>query len=161
MTAKLLIVFVCAAVGAATGYFVMSAYNRNRLYMESVCAMIAELKRNISYRRDSVAGILGGFETESPQLKKNIAEYSAYAAAKDGELVISRGFLSANDHAKVKELFGSLGVSDGRSQTEGLEAFAAEFDALKKAAIERSEKYGTLAVKLGFLFGLGVGVLFL
>ncbi len=161
MTGKLLMVLICATVGAATGYLVMRAYKRNKTYMESVCAMIAELKRNISYRRDSVLDILNGFETECVQLKKNIAEYSVYAEEKGGRLEISRGFLSASDHAKVKELFGSLGVFDGKSQLDALDTFAVEFDALKRSAVEKSDKYGVLAVKLGFLFGLGVGVLFL
>ncbi len=161
MTAKILILFLCTAVGTATGFFVMKAYRRNLLYMDSVCAMISELKRNISYRRDSAAAILGNFEPKSAQLKKNIDEYLTYVESKDGSLEISRGFLSADSHRKVNEFFKSLGKSDGSSQIGELEMYSQTFGDLKNAAAEKSEKYGTLAVKLGFLFGVGVGILFL
>ncbi len=161
MTGKLFMLALCAAIGAATGVCIMKAYRRNRLYMESMCAMIGELKRNISYRKDSAASVLASFETSSVQLKKNISEYIAYTEAKDGALDISRGFLSAGDYAKVKELFGSLGRGDGAAQSAALESYSDMFTDLKIKAADKSDKYGALSVKLGFLFGLGVGVLFL
>lgn len=161
MTNKLFIMAVCAAVGAAAGFIVMKTYKRRLAYLTGVCNMIGELKRNISYRKDSAASILGAFDTDSAQLKKNISEYIAYTEAKDGALDISRGFLSGDDHAKVKEFFGALGTSDGASQMDRLDAFSAMFTVLRDKAAEKSDKYGALSVKLGFLLGLGVGVLFL
>ncbi|MCH5162983.1 MAG: hypothetical protein J1G38_05795 [Clostridiales bacterium] len=161
MTNKLFILVICAAVGTAAGFIVMKTYKRKHAYLVGVCDMIGELKRNISYRNDSAASILGAFDTESTQLKKNIGEYIAYTEAKDGKLDISRGFLSSGDHAKVKELFGALGTSDGASQMERLNSFSKLFEDMRDKAGEKSDKYGALSVKLGFLFGLGVGVLFL
>ncbi len=161
MTQKILVICICAAIGTVTGYTVMRAYKRNLKFMESICAMIAELKRNISYRRDSAASILGGFTTDSAQLKKNIDEYLQYAAAKDGALTVSRGFLSAEAYGKVREFFGSLGGMDNAAQLGELDMYASAFAELRTKAAAKSEKYGALAVKLGFLFGLGVGVLFL
>lgn len=161
MTNKLFIIAVCAAVGSLSGFIVLKAYKRKLDYLVGVCDMIGELKRNISYRKDSASSVLGAFSTESLQLKKNIDEYIAFAAAKDGKLEISRGFLSSSDHAKVKELFGSLGVSDGKSQMDRLDEFSNVFSGLRDNAAVKSDKYGALSVKLGFLLGLGVGVLFL
>ena len=161
MTNKLFIIAVCAAVGSLSGFMVMKAYKRKLDYLVGVCDMIGELKRNISYRNDSASSVLGAFRADSPHLKKNIDEYIAFAAAKDGELEISKGFLSSSDHAKVKELFGALGASDGKSQMDRLDEFLNVFGGLRDSAAVKSDKYGALSVKRGFLLGLGVGVLFL
>lgn len=161
MTGKFFILAICAAVGSVTGFIIMKAYKRKHGYLVGVCDMIGELKRNISFRKDSAVSILGSFSTDSAQLNKNIKEYIEFAGAKDGELNISRGFLTASDHAKVRELFRSLGTSDGATQVDRLDEFSNVFNGLRDAAAVKSDKYGALSVKLGFLLGLGVGVLFL
>ncbi len=161
MTNKLFVIALCVAVGTGAGFFMMKAYKRKLAYMTGVCDMIGELKRNISFRKDSAARVLGTFGSPSALLGKNIGEYIAYSGSKNGALDISRGFLSESEHAKVKELFGALGDSDGASQVDKLDAFSDVFGELKAKAAVKNEKYGALSVKLGFLFGLGVGVLFL
>lgn len=158
---KLLLVFVFAAIGTAAGFTVMRAYRRDLSYLSGVCAMIDELKRNISYRKDGAADILRGYRSDSERLNVNVGEYLKYVSEKDGTLGISKGFLSAPVHKAVSEFFASLGRSDGESQLKELDAYGTSFAKLRDAAKEKSEKYGALAVKLGFLFGLGVGVLFL
>ena len=49
---KILLIFVFTAIGTAAGFTVMRAYRRDLAYLSGVCAMIDELKRNISYRKD-------------------------------------------------------------------------------------------------------------
>lgn len=159
MTGKILIVVICAAVGTFAGFVVMNAYRRNVEYLDGVCGLISELKRNMAYRRDAAASVLSGFETKSVQLKKNIGEYMAFVNAKDGKLEISRGFLPPRTHSGVCELFASLGGGDGGAQQRELEIFGSTFEEQRATAAKKSEKYGALAVKLGFLFGLGVGIL--
>lgn len=161
MSIKLLVIFVCAAVGTAAGYLVMRGFRRDLLYLDGVCSMIAELKRNIAYKREPAVDILAGFTSESPQLKKHIDEYIAAARTKDGDLALSRGTLSAATLLKVRELFISLGKVDGQAQVGELEMYAASFSDLRDKAKTKSDKFGPLAVKLGFLFGLMVGILFL
>ncbi len=158
---KILLIFVFTAIGTASGFTVMRAYRRDLAYLSGVCAMIDELKRNISYRKDGAADILRGYKSESDRLTVNIGEYLKYAAEKDGTLEISKGYLSAPVHKAVCGFFASLGRSDGDAQLKELDAYGSSFCKLRDAAKEKSEKYGALAVKLGFLFGLGVGVLFL
>lgn len=161
MSVKIFVMCICAAIGTCAGYIVMRTFKRNRNYFDGILSMIRELKRNISYRRDSAASILQSAETESAQLKKNIGEYIAYVKAKDGKLELSRGFLSADEFKSVNDLFCSLGRSDGGTQIGELDLFEKQFETFRERAATRYDKYGSLAVKLGFLFGLGVGVLFL
>lgn len=159
MSVKILIVFICTAVGTAAGYFVMCVYKRNFDYLDGVCKLLNELKRNISYRRDAAASVLGAAAIDSAQLKKNVAEYITYTGGKADKPTLSRGFLSAETYARVCELFYSLGKSDGNSQLDELEMFLKTFGDLRAAAETKCKKQGAVAVKLGFLLGLGVGVL--
>lgn len=159
MSVKILIIFACAAAGTATGYAVMLSYKKNYAYLDGVCALIDELVRNISYRCDSAAAVIKSVEVKSSQLNKNIGEYLEYAGGKLDAPDLSRGFLPQRTFDKVKELFCSLGKTDGNTQLSQLKVFADEFGRLKNDAETKYNKYGAVAVKLGFLFGAGVGVL--
>lgn len=159
MSVKILIVFICAAVGTLAGYLVMLKYRRNSAYLEGVCAMIGELKRNISYRRDTVSSVLGALDIDSALLKKNVGEYIEYAKGNADKPTVSRGYLNKEVYARVCELFTSLGRSDSKTQINELGMFADAFDRLSVAARQKSDKLGAVAVKLGFLLGLGAGIL--
>ncbi len=160
MSVKILTVFICAAVGTATGYAVLLRYKKIDRYFEGVCGVISELKKNLAYRRDAAVKVLSSVSADG-LLKKQIEEYGAFVQSKDSALEISRGFLPADAHAKVTALFGSLGCSDEKTQLGELDMNAETFGSLKRDAADKLKKLGPLAVKLGFLFGLGVGVLFL
>ena len=159
MSVKILIVFVCTAVGTLVGFLIMLKYKRNCAYLEGVCAVIGELKRNIAYRRDAASQVLSGMNIQSAQLKKNVGEYIEYAKGGSDKPTISRGFLGEEVYSRVLELFGSLGRADSATQIKELDMFADSFDKLSSEAKQKSDKLGTVAVKLGFLFGLGVGIL--
>lgn len=159
MSVKILIVFVCTAVGTLVGFLIMLRYKRNSAYFEGICAVISELKRNISYRRDSASQVLGGMNIESAQLKKNVGEYIEYAKGTSDKPTISRGFLSEEAYSRVCELFGSLGRADSATQIRELDMFSETFGKLSAAAKQKSDKLGAVAVKIGFLLGLGVGIL--
>ena len=162
MNLKILAVFVFTAIGTVAGYIVMRTYRRNVSYMRAVCELIADLKRNISYRRDGAVNILSGYTSSDKRLNGNIKEYLTYATAKNGELTLSKGFLPQDEYRQVVGLFSSLGASsDDVGQLNELKLYEDAFSAFKTTAELKADKYGTLAVKLGFLFGLAVGILFL
>ncbi len=159
MSVKIILIFACTAVGTAVGYIVMLTYKKNYAYLSGMCVIVDELMRNISYRCDSAASVIKGVDVNSAQLGKNVREYLDYAVGKLDAPQISKGFLSQPIYDKVREFFCSLGKSDGGTQISQLKMYAAEFGRLKSEAENKYTKYGSIAVKLGFLFGLGVGVL--
>ncbi|MCM1367441.1 MAG: stage III sporulation protein AB [Roseburia sp.] len=159
MSAKLLMVFVCAAVGMACGFAVNKSYKRNLAYLDGICGLIADLKRNVAYRRDPAAEVIIKQAPTSALFKKNIDEYLSYVGSKGGTITLSKGFLTEKIYDGVCGFFSSLGAADEAAQLRELEMYESMFSEYRKSASEKSEKYGAVAVKLGFLFGLCVGVL--
>lgn len=149
-------VFVCTAVGCACGLIIMRGLREKHVYLSDMCAFIAELKRNMAYRRDGAASVCARFVTSSKQLKKQLGEYIEYADGKSGELDLSRGTLSDEVYSEVCALFKAV----GEARVE-LTAFGERFDAMSAAAQNKYKTYGAMSVKLGFLLGLGVGILML
>ena len=161
MSTKLFLLFLCVAVGTLCGYIVMMSYKKNLSYLDGVCGMIGALKQNLIYKKDSVPLVLGSLPVSSSQLKKNIEEYIDFTAGKSDKRIVSRGFLSKLTFNEVSELFFALGGSDEGTQTAQLDGFTVKFDNMRTEAERKYKKYGSVAVKLGFLLGLGVGILVL
>ncbi|MCH5350337.1 MAG: hypothetical protein J1F39_00015 [Clostridiales bacterium] len=161
MSVKIFVAFLCAAIGTGLGFTVSRLYAKTSKYYLSVLELITELKRNIAYRRDSVASVMKGFKAGSERLGTQIAEYLAFVSTKNGELKLSRGFLSSSSFSDIVGFFSSLGRADGDGQEKDLDMYYKKFEADYAAATEKSKKYGPLAIKLGFLFGLCLGILFL
>lgn len=156
---RLLLVFLCAAVGTVIGYFILRSYRREFEYHDGVCALIGELKRNIAYRRDPATSVLDAFKAESALLQKNIEEYVRFARGKEGAPEISRGFLDADGYRAVSGFFGGLGHSEEGTQTKELDSYLKTFETMRDQAQKKCKVQGAVAVKLGFLLGLGVGIL--
>ena len=152
------LLFVCAAVGTFCGYLILLSYKRHYLYLDGMCAVISALKQNLSYKKDPVPTVLGGLNIDSAQLKKNIQEYISFASGQS-TYEVSRGFLPQDTFDGVKELFDSIGGSDEGTQQARLNAHLSRFEKLREAAEKKYKEIGGVAVKLGFLIGLAVGVL--
>ena len=153
------LLFVCAAVGTFCGYLILLSYKRNYLYLDGVCVVISALKQNLAYKKDSVPTVLGGLNIGSTQLKKNIQEYISFASGQSANMEISRAFLPQDTFESVNELFDSIGGSDESTQGARLDALLLKFEKLREAAENKYKGFGGMAVKLGFLIGLAVGVL--
>lgn len=153
------LMFVSAAVGTFCGYMILLSYKRHYSYLDEMCTVISALKQNLSYKKDSVPVVLGGLNIGNAQLKKNIQEYINFASGQSINKDISRGFLPQTTFDSTKELFDSIGNSDEGTQGARLDAHLSRFEKLRAAAEKKYKDIGGVAVKLGFLLGLGVGVL--
>lgn len=161
MSTRLFIMFLSVAVGTFCGYLVLLSYKRNYSYLGGVCDMLSALKQNLAYKKDTVPAVLSGLTVTNAQLKKNIDEYISYTLGQSDKHEVSRGFLPQPTFDGVTDLFAAIGNSDESSQSTRLDALADRFDKLRAEAERKYTKYGSVAVKLGFLIGLGVGVLVL
>ncbi len=161
MTTKLLLLFLFMGMGTFCGYAVMLSMRRRYTYLNGVCKIIGDIKRNVAYRKDSLSGMLAGVDCESAQLKKNVEEFIQYVDGKADKPQFSRGFLPKDIYDKAVDLFTSIGKSDGPTQIEQLTVFEKDFSKLCAESKKKYTDLGGVAVKLGFLLGLGVGILIL
>lgn len=159
MSVKITVVFLCAAIGTATGYMIMRSLKLRYGYINELCGIVAELKHNIGYRRDGAASIFRSLSITNKQLCKNVYEYIEYASGNTDKPVISKGYLEAETYEAVSGFFGAFGRTDGKSQLDELKMYEDKFVSLKNKAEQKRDKMGAAAVKLGFLIGLGVGIL--
>ncbi len=161
MSVKLFLLFLCVAAGTFCGYMILLSYKKNYSYLDGVCGMISALKQNLSYKKDAVPVVLGCLKVSSAQLQKNINEYIGFVGGQSDKRVISRGFLPQSTYDGVTDLFEAIGGSDESSQNARLDALSLRFSKLRAEAERKYKGMGAVAVKLGFLIGLGVGVLVL
>ena len=161
MIVKLFLLFLCVAAGTFCGYMILLSYKKNYSYLDGVCGMIGALKQNLSYKKDAVPKVLGELKVGSAQLQKNINEYIGFTVGHSDKRVISRGFLPQSTYHGVTDLFEAIGGSDESSQNARLDALTLRFNKLRLDAERKYKTMGSVAVKLGFLIGLGVGVLVL
>lgn len=161
MSTRLFLLFLCAAIGTFCGYMILLSYKKNYSYLDGVCNMINALKQNLSYKKDAVPIVLSGLKVGSSQLQKNIREYIGFIGGQSDVRTISRGFLPQSTYDGVTDLFDAIGGSDEHSQNARLDALSLRFEKLREEAERKYKNLGTVAVKLGFLIGLGVGILVL
>ncbi|MDE6618423.1 MAG: hypothetical protein K2K13_05315 [Clostridiales bacterium] len=161
MSVKLFILFLCVAAGTFCGYMILLSYKKNYSYLDGVCGMISALKQNLSYKKDAVSVVLSGLKVGSTQLQKNIKEYIGFVGGQSEGHAISRGFLPQSTYDGITDLFEAIGGSDESSQNARLDALSLRFEKLRADAEQKYKSMGAVAVKLGFLIGLGVGVLVL
>lgn len=161
MSVKLFLLFLCVAAGTLCGYMILLSYKKNYSYLDGVCGIINALKQNLSYKKDAVPKVLGGIKVVSAQLQKNINEYIGFADGRYDKRIISRGFLPQSTYDGAIDLFDAIGGSDESSQNARLDALLLRFNKLRAEAERKYKSLGAVAVKLGFLIGLGVGVLVL
>lgn len=161
MGIKVFSVFICVLIGTGGGYIIMRTYRLKASYLQGLCALIAELKRNVAFKRESMAKVMRVYSAQNPLLKRNLSEYVAFADGSGDKIGLSRGFLSPSLFKTVDGFFSSLGKSDGATQITELDFYGETFSALSVKAADNLQKYGALSVKLGFLFGLCVGILIL
>lgn len=159
MSIKVLIVFLCAGIGTATGYMIMRSHKLRYMYINELCGIIAELKHNVRYRRDGAASIFRSLTVSNKQLGKNVNEYIDYASGNADKPSISKGYLENDIFDAVSGFFTAFGRTDGKSQLDELKMYEDKFLSLKAKAEEKYNKVSAAAVKLGFLIGLGVGIL--
>ena len=158
MMGSVFLLFVCAAIGTLCGYLILLSYKRHYSYLDDACAVISALKQNLSYKKDSVPAVLGRLNVTNAQLKKNIQEYISFASGQSANKELSRGFLPQATFDGVKELFDFIGGSDEGTQGARLDAHLTRFEKLREDAEKKYKGQGRVAVKLGLLIGLAVGV---
>lgn len=158
MAAKIALLVSAAIAGGFIGLAVSRRMSERRKYFEELICLINSLISDFRFRQTTVAELVGAYKGKATE--RNLGEFAAYAAGEKDALELSRGCLTAREHAFVSELFSEIGTYDLDTQVFVLDNYKQKADEFYSAAREREKKYGAAAVKLGLLAGAAVGLMF-
>jgi stage III sporulation protein AB len=156
---KLFMVFFAAFAGLMCGLFLRKRVALREKYFEELVRIIERLISDISFSQARLETILSDYVSVSPEMSKNLEEYTAFL--RGGELNLSKGILTKREHRLVKEFFERLGGSDLDTQVNELGNRKQVFLDTLTEAKRKNKSYGGAYVKLGFLGGLLIGILFI
>lgn len=159
MTLKLTLLFMLTIAGTVIGLIPSKRLTRRRRYFEELISFINMLIGDFKFRQNSVAELVGSFE--SAELKPTLNEFTAYASGVGDKLELTRRDLSEREFIVVKEMFSALGTYDLDTQVFMLDNYKQKAEEFYAAAKEKELKYGKTYVKLGLLFGLAAGLILL
>lgn len=144
------VVLLCAAIGSAYS----GVYKKRVDFYSSLLSFNSELKRNLFFRRENVAGIL--------QSKKEYASLCGlYRPDEESSDRIVSEFLAQEQCDVVKEYFSSVGKRDGEAEEKFLDYYEGVFKAEYDKCVVENCKYKSLGKKLGLSLGLVFFILIL
>lgn len=159
MTVKLTLMFMSAVVGTFIGLMLTKRLTRRRKYFEELILLVNTLIGDFRFKQNSVSSILKSFSADA--IKSTVAEFTAFADGAERELKLSRQDLTKREYNVVYEIFSALGTYDLDTQVFMLDSYKTKLNEFYEAAKDTESRYGKVYVKLGFLFGLGLGLILL
>ncbi|MCL2599201.1 MAG: stage III sporulation protein AB, partial [Firmicutes bacterium] len=144
-------------MGCLVGVYFYKRYKARCQFFVDIVGLIDALMIDVRYKQEGLPSILRDYQTAiKSELLKTISDYLAGRLENTKHTILTK-----QEMHKVKQFFLSLGRLDSDTQLLVLEGYKQEFVVLCSVAKEKFSKYGGTAIKLGFLLGMGVGILFL
>lgn len=144
----------CTLAGFAIGRY----YKVRKEYFSELDNLLLRFSSNLTFSLDTVPKVLSSYETKSTLLS---GQLSAAVGNMSGEKKkLPSGYLSKNEFAFVEDMFGSLGTYNSIAEKNANENNRLRLKEYREASESKYNKLGKSCVKLGFLFGLLLAVLF-
>ena len=157
LTTRLLLFALSATAGLFVGLFFAKSIKEKRNFYEELLGFANAVSADMTFRQDGIRTVSSSFaKTCKSKLKPILEAYSEAPA-----IVPEIKFLKASESSAVSDFFSRLGKSDLITQQ-------AEVENSKVAIAERLEfykgRYSTvypMAIKLGLLGGIALGIIML
>ena len=160
MEIYILVTFAFAVLGAVVGNQIHKKYKARRLYFQQLLSLINLLISDFSFRQSKLKSVIIDFEkTAGVEMKIHCNEF--INSINGDKLSLSKLLLTSEEHLTVEKFFTALGTLDLDTQLGQLNAYKDKFNEYYQTSKAGEEKYGKPSVKLGFLLGLGCGILIL
>ena len=155
MSDNLLLAVVMSVVGTSVGMVINLKERKN--YFDDFDKLLCYYGATLAYSRNTVPEFLKTFETQSHLLKKQI---ESIVKSLSGKSDFPSGFLSKKECAYAKEVFTSIGTHSLIAEKAFIEDSRSKLKSFRDIADSRYTKLGSSSIKLGFLFGLMLAVIF-
>lgn len=156
MSTKLLLLILSACTGAIIGSMLSKRLSLRKKYFSELKRFIDYLISDIKYRRTDIISLVKAFNADESDLKRNLEEFTEILS---GGGSLTEGRLKKDEFKEVERILFGLGKVDLETQLFELSAASDSVQTMLTAASERYDRYGALYIKLGLLFGLGLGIL--
>ncbi len=158
MISKLFIMFIFGFSGAMIGFYFFRRLKDKVLYFDELIGYCDYLISDIGFRQQPIGVLTEQYLAKSKSsFGQTLREYSKYLQG--DELKISKK--NTEEEIAIKEFFQSLGNTDAETQVAELKNYKSKFSAYLQKSEKLLNAHGKNYVKLGFLFGLILGILFI
>jgi len=152
---KIIIIFVCACAGCLVGLFFYKRYKARNLYFADIVELIQTLIVDVRYRQDGLITVLREYQASIKSDFANTIECFLQGNIDSYKLSL----LKKAEIQKVIKFFNSLGKIDSGTQLLILNGQLEKFTKCSNNAKGLFAKYGSTFIKLGFLLGMGFGII--
>ncbi len=163
---KLFVLVVISCVSIYVGYLCSKKYKVRANFFQAMVYLCQKFDVEINYSRERVKNIfLGLDEKQKNKLKGIDINYLSFidkeAPLEKAMLFKDINFLKEEEKDLIFMFFKGLGRSDVDSQSKEIKNFQNRFETLSANANNENKKYGSLSIKLGFIAGLFILVVFI
>ncbi len=148
--------------GGAIGWYYSSKLRRRRKYLQDALDFVNYLYTDIGFKQSGLESMAKAFVSRCGRdFSLSLTEFIRYISGKDETLDLSRGLLSENQYNNIYNMFSTLGIYDLATQLKVLEGSRRNIEEIFDKVKSTESKFSGNLIKLGTLFGLMIGILFL
>ena len=152
MINKLIIIVLLGILGALIGSILGKKLKEKTLYYCDLVDFCEKVIADVRLDRYGIDKVIEGFSSKSEPLKKDINGYKA-------KKVFEPSAIAGKNRELLVSFFESISSFDEYRQIEVLKSKKEEIKKIADSLVTRLKKEYSAYVKLGFLFGISVGVL--
>lgn len=159
MSEKFIITLCLVVLGTVLGFAYSKNLSKRKTYFEDLNKFINRFVTALDYDRRTVVELMNEFNASSELLKEHFVTIkSNILEGKNSEL--RKGGLDNNEYKFVVKLLSEIGTLNAVAEKRLAEKNILCLSEYCTKSKQKYEKLGKTAIKLGFLFGLLVSVLF-
>ena len=156
----LFLTVLLSVAGTIVGLIAEMRLKARKEYFDELDALLSRYAETLNFGMDTVPELLKSYAPSSKLLGRHIASALASMSAGSEHAELSSGYLTKAETAFVGKLFADLGTGNAESEKNRVARDRVMLSEYKAAAADKYARMGKAGIKLGFLFGLLLSVLF-
>ena len=163
---KFIVLLLLGGACVYIGFRYSQKYKKRADFFQAIVMLCQKFDVEMNYSKERVKNILLNLDAKIKS--KLLGVEQNYIAFLNQENPLQKEslfkgvqILKEDERDTIFMFFKNLGRSDLESQSKEIRNFQSRFDAAHQTAQSENKKYGSLAIKLGFIAGLFLVVLFI